>query len=90
VCDLTLEVRGQIDDVDGVEWAFLRADTTSYAKSLTDKGDLAGGLDFDAEFAGLDDWARLLAFLSTFLRLALVAVDDGDTVPLVRPSVDIV
>jgi hypothetical protein len=29
--DLSLEVRRQVDDVDGIEWAFLRADTTSYA-----------------------------------------------------------
>jgi hypothetical protein len=38
--DLSLEVRGQIDDIDSVERAFLRADTASYAKSFRDEGDL--------------------------------------------------
>lgn len=31
VCDLCLEVGGQVDDVDGVEWTLLGTDTTSDA-----------------------------------------------------------
>jgi hypothetical protein len=80
VCDLALEVRGQVDNLDGVEWALLGADTASDTQALTDEGDLAGVVDFDTQLAGLDDGTRLLALLATFLRLALVRVDDGDTV----------
>jgi hypothetical protein len=67
VRDLGLEVRGQIDDVDGVEGAFLRADTTTDTQALRDEGDLGGRVDFDAQLAGAHDGARLLAFLSAFL-----------------------
>jgi hypothetical protein len=80
VCDLALEVCGQVDNLDGVEGALLGADTTSDTQALTDEGDLAGIVDFDTQLAGLDDGTRLLALLATFLRLALVRVDDGDTV----------
>lgn len=80
VGDLALEVGGQVDDLDGVEGAFLRADTATDTQALTDEGDLAAGLDLDTELAGLDDRAGLLTLLATFLGLALVGVDDGDTV----------
>lgn len=80
VCDLALEVCGQVDNLDGVEGALLGADTASDTQALTDEGDLAGVVDFDTQLAGLDDGTRLLALLATFLRLALVRVDDGDTV----------
>ena len=80
VGDLALEVRGQVDDLDGVEGALLGADTASDTQTLTDEGDLAGGVDLDTQLAGLDDGTRLFALLATFLRLALVGVDDGDTV----------
>lgn len=79
VSDLTLEVRGQVDDGDGVEGALLGADTASDTQALTNEGDLAGAVDLDTQLAGLDDGAGLLALLATFLRLALVGVDDGDT-----------
>jgi hypothetical protein len=48
MADLGLEVRGQVDDVDGVEGAFLRADTASDTEALGDEGDLGGAVDFDA------------------------------------------
>lgn len=38
--DLGLEVRGQVDDVDGIKGAFLGADTASNTQSLGDEGDL--------------------------------------------------
>jgi hypothetical protein len=47
MADLGLEVRGQVDDVDGVEGAFLRADTASDTEALGDEGDLGGGVDLD-------------------------------------------
>ena len=65
--DLGLEVRGQVNDVDGVEGAFLRADTTSDTQSLGDEGDLGGPVDFDAQLSCPYDRAGLLAFLSAFL-----------------------
>ena len=66
--DLGLEIGGQVDDVDGVEGAFLWADTASDAEALRNEGDLGGRVDFDTQFARADDWARLFAFLSAFLR----------------------
>ena len=80
VGDLALEVCGQVDNLDGVEGALLGADTATDTQALTDEGDLAGVVDFDTQLAGFDDGTRLLALLTTFLRLALVRVDDGDTV----------
>ena len=65
---MSLEVRGQIDDVDSVEGAFLGTDTASYAKSFGDEGDLGVVGDFNAELACADYRTRLLAFLTTFLR----------------------
>ena len=66
--DLGLEVGGQVDNVDGVEGAFLGADTASDAEALRDEGDLGGRVDFDTQLARTDDGARFLAFLSAFLR----------------------
>jgi hypothetical protein len=66
--DLGLEVRGQIDDVNGVKWALLGADTASYTQALGNKGDLGGGLHLNAQLAGAHDGTGLFAFLATFLR----------------------
>lgn len=63
VSDLGFEVGGQVDDIDGVEGAFLGADAAADAEALGDEGDLALGRDFDAEFACADDGAGLFAFL---------------------------
>lgn len=65
--DLGLEVGRQVDDVDSVEGAFLRADTTTDTQALRDEGDLGFGRDFDAQLACTDYGARLLAFLPAFL-----------------------
>jgi hypothetical protein len=66
--DLGLEIGGQVDDVDGVEGAFFRADTTTNAEALRDEGDLGRVGDFDAQLARADHGTRLLAFLPTFLE----------------------
>lgn len=71
VGDLALEVGGQVDDGDGVEGAFLGADTTTNAERLGDEGQAGLGGDFNAELSTADDGARLFAFLSTFARAAL-------------------
>lgn len=68
VGDLGLEVRGQIDNVDGIEGTLLRADTASNAESLGDEGDFRVGGDFDAQLARADHGAGLFALLATFLR----------------------
>jgi len=47
VCDLSLEVGGQVDDVDGVEGAFLGTDTAADAQAFADEGYAGGGVDFD-------------------------------------------
>ena len=86
VGDLALEVCGQVDNLNGVEGALLGADTATDTEALTNEGDLAGVVDLDTQLAGLDDGTRLLALLTTFLRLALVRVDDGDTVERMRMS----
>jgi hypothetical protein len=67
MCDLGLEVGGQVDDVDGVEGAFFRADTASDAEALRYEGDLGRVGHFDAQLARADNGTRLLAFLSAFL-----------------------
>lgn len=67
--DLGLEVGGQIDDVDGVKGAFLRADTATDTEALGDEGDFGRVGDFDAQLARADNGTRLFAFLTAFLRL---------------------
>lgn len=76
---MAFQVGRQVDDVDGVEGAFLRADTATDTETLGDEGDLAGRVDFDAEFASFDDRAGFLAFLAALLGFAFVGVDNGDT-----------
>lgn len=46
--DLSLEIGGQIDDVDGVERTFFRADAATNAETLRDEGDSGVWSDFDA------------------------------------------
>ena len=85
VGDLGLEVGGQVDDVDGVEGAFLGADTATNTQALGDEGDLGGRVDFNAELARADHGARLLALLPAFLRP--VSARTGNERDLCSPSV---
>jgi len=71
VGDLGFQIGGQVDNVNGTEWALLRADTTTNAQLLGDEGDLGLGGHFDTHLTRADHGARLFAFLATFLRLAL-------------------
>ena len=68
---LRLKVGRQVDDVDGIERALLRADTAANAQALGDEGDLAIGCNFDAQLARSYHRAGLLALLAAFLRFAL-------------------
>ena len=77
VGNLGFEVGGQVDDVDGVEGAFLRADTATDTQALRDEGDLGVGGDFDAQLARADNWTRLLAFLPAFLLLVSARTESG-------------
>lgn len=75
--DLGLEVRGQVDDVDGVEGAFLGADTAADTEALRDECDFGLIGDLDAQLARAHDGTRLLAFLSTFLGRVRKVWDEG-------------
>lgn len=68
---LALEVCWQVDDGDGVEGAFLGADTATNAQRFGDEGELGLGGNLNTELATADDRARFLAFLSTFARATL-------------------
>jgi len=72
VCGITVrylcfEVGGQVDDVNGVEGAFLWADTAPNTEPLRDEGNLGFGRDFDTELACPDYRTRLFTFLAAFL-----------------------
>jgi hypothetical protein len=67
--DLSLEVGRQVDNVDGIEWAFLRANTATNTEALGDEGDFGHVVDFDAQLARADHGTRLFTFLSAFLGL---------------------
>lgn len=79
VSDLSLQVRRQVDNIDSSKRTFLGTNTTSYTKPLRDECDSRLWLNFDTELASTHNWARLFAFLTTFLWLALVTVDNGNT-----------
>lgn len=65
---LSLEVGGQVDDMDGAKGTFLRADTATDTETLGDECDLGVGGDLNTQLARADYGARLLALLPTFLQ----------------------
>jgi hypothetical protein len=72
VCRITvgdhgLQIGGQVDNVDCVERTFLWTNTTTNAQTFRNEGNLGLWSDFDAQLASANHWARLLAFLATFL-----------------------
>jgi hypothetical protein len=69
--DLSFQVRWKVDDVDGPKRTFLWTDTTTDTQTLRNVGNFGLGGDFDAKFARSDNWARLLALLTTFLQLSV-------------------
>lgn len=66
--NLGLEIRGQIDNVDGIKGALLGANTASDAETFGDEGDLGLGGDFDAQLSRAHDGAGLFALLPAFLH----------------------
>ena len=57
MCDLRLEIGGQVDDINGPKRALLYTDTTSYTKTLGDESNLGLWSNLDAELAGAYDRA---------------------------------
>ena len=72
--NMGLKIRGQIDNVDGSEWAFLRADTASNAEGFRDECNLGFRSDFNAQATTSNDRTGFLALLSTFLKQSLSAI----------------
>lgn len=79
MADLSLEVRGQVDDSNGPKWALLGTDAASNTETLGNESDSRLCRHLNAELAASHNGAGLLAFLATFLRFAFVAVDDRNT-----------
>lgn len=77
--DLTFEICGQVDDVNGRERTFSYTDTTTDTQCFRDEGDLRLWRNFDTELPGPDDGARLFALLSTLLWLTSIRIHDGYT-----------
>lgn len=67
VGDLTLQVGGQVDNVNGAERTFLRADTATDTQALGNECDLRLVGHLNTEFTGPDNGAGLFALLTTFL-----------------------
>jgi hypothetical protein len=76
---LTSEVLGEINDLNGFERASLNANTAADTESLRNKGDFRVLPDLNTQFSSPYNRTRLSTFLHTFLRLALVFADDGNT-----------
>jgi len=53
--------------VDGIEWAFLRTDTTTDTEAFRDEGNLGVRRHLNTKLACPNDRAGLFTFLSTFL-----------------------
>jgi hypothetical protein len=73
--DMRLEIGRQVDDVDGIERAFLGTDTASNAEGFRNESDLRFRGYFDTKTTTSHDRAGLLAFLSTFLKGTELARD---------------
>jgi hypothetical protein len=52
--DLAFEIRGKVDNCNGAEGAFLRADTATNAESFGDEGEPRFRGHFDTELSGAD------------------------------------
>jgi hypothetical protein len=67
MCHHRFKVRRQVNDADGVERAFLGANTATDTETFGNEGYAGFVGDFDAELAGSDNGAGFLALLTTFL-----------------------
>lgn len=75
--DVRLEVRWEVDNGNGTEWASLGTQAAADAESLRDESDTRVGCDFDAQFPALDDRAHFFTLLVAFLESQLGADDYG-------------
>ena len=74
------QVFGDIDDANGIEGTFLDADAAADAKYLRNIADFRLRGDLNTDLLGLIDGTILFALLLAPLRLALLGVDDGNSV----------
>ena len=68
-----------VDDLDSLEGTLLHADTTSHTKYFRDGRDSWGRPDLNTKCLGFIDRAAFLALLFASLRLALLRIDDCDS-----------
>ncbi len=87
VRSVPFEILGQIDNVDGLEGAFLNAYAAPDAQRLRKVCNLGFGRHLDAQLAKLDDWAGLFAFLATLFGLAFLGAYDGNARQVVAGGV---
>lgn len=78
VYSLLVQGSRQIDDVDGLEGAFLHTDAASDTELLGKGGDRGGRRDLDAELACFHHGAALLTLLPAPGRLAAIGPHHGD------------
>ena len=76
---IPLEVLGEVDNINRLEWTFLHAYTAPDAQRLTEVGYLTLRPDLDTQLTKFNDRTRLLTLLSALLRLAPFSADDGNT-----------
>jgi hypothetical protein len=69
----------KVDDLNGIKWAFLNANTTTNTQLFRNESKFHCWTNFDAKLPGLDDRATLFALLAALLGLALVLAHDRDT-----------
>ena len=84
VSDLTSESLWQINDPDCVEGTLFHTHTATDAKCFRDEANCGSESDFNAKFADLIRRACFSTLLVTFLGLALIGIDNGNTDFLVR------
>ena len=73
------QVRGDVDNLDGLEGAALLAEGATDAEFFGELGHFGGGFDGDAMFALHVDGASFFAFECALFGFAQIGVHDGDT-----------
>ena len=73
------ETLWEVDDLDGIKWASLCTHTATDAQWFRYKANGGCRGYFNAYFPCFVDWACFFTFLLTFLRFALIRVDNGNS-----------
>ena len=77
--DLGLKSFGQVDNLDGLEWASLDAHTATNAEVLRDKADRGVRPHIDTKLACFVKRTNLSTLLPALFRLALIRIDNCDS-----------